>query len=138
MWCFRPLLLLLAYGVSTAFHNSFKPVYKHADAGRLDRSFRLGDSPFDPKKSSIVPVNEADMKYVAYLLANLTEHLDTSPEKALTLASQNMGWLYSRDIPGFVQISTKVNLLKRIVTFVAIGLLRSYWTTILPFVKMVE
>ena len=46
----------------------------------------------------------ADMKEMAYLLANVTEHLDTQPELAMTVASQRMGWLYSRDVPKLTQM----------------------------------
>jgi len=46
----------------------------------------------------------ADMKEMAFLLANITEHLDTQPELAMTVASQRMGWLYSRDVPKLTQM----------------------------------
>ena len=46
----------------------------------------------------------ADMKEMAFLLANVTEHLDTQPELAMTVASQRMGWLYSRDVPKLTQM----------------------------------
>ena len=46
----------------------------------------------------------ADMKEMAFILANITEHLDTQPEIAITVASQRMGWLYSRDIPKLTQM----------------------------------
>jgi hypothetical protein len=45
-----------------------------------------------------------DMKEMALILANITEHLDTNPELSLTVLSQKMGWLYSRDIPKLTQM----------------------------------
>ena len=46
----------------------------------------------------------SDMKEMAFILANITEHLDTQPELAMTVASQKMGWLYSREIPKLTQM----------------------------------
>ena len=38
------------------------------------------------------------------MLANITEVMDVTPEQALTIVSQEMGWLYSRDVPKLTQI----------------------------------
>lgn len=46
--------------------------------------------------------NFDDMKYLAFLLANITEVMDTQPELALTIVSKQMGWLYSRNVPKLV------------------------------------
>lgn len=65
---------------------------------------------YNPDSSSIsvsTPLLEptfADMKEMAFILANITEHLDTQPEVAITIASQRMGWLYSRNIPKLTQM----------------------------------
>ena len=48
---------------------------------------------------ALVPPNHEDMQRFAYILANMTDHLDAQPEVALTIASQEMGWLYSKDVP---------------------------------------
>jgi hypothetical protein len=49
--------------------------------------------------SSLLEPTFHDMKELAYILANITEHLDTNPEKAMSVVSQRMGWLYNHNIP---------------------------------------
>ena len=39
------------------------------------------------------------MKQFGYILANVTDNIDSSPEIALSITSKNMGWLYTRNIP---------------------------------------
>jgi hypothetical protein len=55
-------------------------------------------------RTKLIEPTFADMKEMAFLLANITEHLDTQPELAMTVASQKMGWLYSRDVPKLTQM----------------------------------
>jgi hypothetical protein len=43
--------------------------------------------------------NVEDMKHLAYILANISTSLDTTPEVALSIASKEMGWLFARDVP---------------------------------------
>ena len=51
-------------------------------------------------ESPVIPApNQEDMQRLAFILANMTDHLDSAPEIALTIASQEMGWLYSKDVP---------------------------------------
>jgi hypothetical protein len=52
----------------------------------------------------LIEPNFEDMKEMAFILANITEHLDTKPELSLSVLSQKMGWLYSRDIPKLTQM----------------------------------
>ena len=67
---------------------------------------RLSASTSDPsavehtagRPARILP-NERDMEHLAFILANMTDCLDAAPEQALTIASQEMGWLYARDVP---------------------------------------
>lgn len=49
--------------------------------------------------NKLIPPNFEDMKQFAFILANITEHIDSSPELVLSIASKEMGWLYARDIP---------------------------------------
>lgn len=53
------------------------------------------------QEERLSPPNREDMHHLAYLLANMTDHLDTAPEVALTIVSQEMGWLFSKDVPRF-------------------------------------
>jgi hypothetical protein len=55
------------------------------------------------QKKVLEPTFE-DMKKVAFILANVSDSLDTNPEIALTVCSQNMGWLFARDLPGLAQM----------------------------------
>lgn len=52
----------------------------------------------------LLPPTFDDMKKMAFLLANVSDSLDTNPEVALSLASQNMGWLFARNVPGLAQM----------------------------------
>jgi len=54
--------------------------------------------------SSMLPPTLEDMKEMAFILANITDHLDTQPEVALSVASQHMGWLFSRNVPKLTQM----------------------------------
>ena len=45
-----------------------------------------------------------DMKQMAFILSNVTEHLDTQPELALSVASANIGWLLQRQVPKLTQM----------------------------------
>jgi len=42
---------------------------------------------------------EADIQKLAFILANVTDHLESAPAIALSILSQEMGWLYSRNVP---------------------------------------
>jgi hypothetical protein len=53
--------------------------------------------------SRIAPTFD-DMKVLATILANVTDNLDSQPDVAFTIASQNMGWLYSRNVPQLTQM----------------------------------
>ena len=59
------------------------------------------------QQSQLMAPNLDDMKRMAFLLANVSDVLDTNPEVALSLASQNMGWLFARDVPGLTQLLLK-------------------------------
>lgn len=51
-----------------------------------------------------IPPTYDDMKYLAFILTNLTETLKTQPEVALSIASKELGWLYSRNVPKLVEM----------------------------------
>ena len=40
-----------------------------------------------------------DMKRFAIILANVTDRFNVGPEQALTVISDNIGWLYSQNLP---------------------------------------
>ncbi len=43
-----------------------------------------------------------DMKQVAIILANITEYLYDKPGTAMNIVTENIGFLYSRNIPVYV------------------------------------
>lgn len=47
----------------------------------------------------LVEPNMEDMKKVAQVLANITDYLYEQPGLAMKVVSDNMGWLYSRNVP---------------------------------------
>ena len=51
------------------------------------------------EENNLISPTFDDMKQLALILANITEHIDSSPEVALSIASKEMGWLYARNIP---------------------------------------
>ena len=53
---------------------------------------------------SLLEPTKADMKQMAFILANVSDSLDQQPEVALSAASQNMGWLFARDVPTLTQM----------------------------------
>ena len=82
---------------------------KHLTLNQLTYPLKLqngpeGDSsgfeknPFLQKSELIEPSTE-DMKHMAYMLANITEYLDSQPQSALSIVSQQMGWLFQRNVP---------------------------------------
>lgn len=90
--------------ISPYFHvtKSFLPISSAVQfyQQQILSSSSLQLSPSDTIVSdSSIPPNFDDMKRLAYILANVTDHLDASPDIALSIASQEMGWLYSRDVP---------------------------------------
>ena len=52
----------------------------------------------------------ADMKRLAFILANITTQLETEPAGALSTASQEMGWLLSRNVPRLMQVGQSIHL----------------------------
>ncbi|KAJ1414464.1 hypothetical protein B484DRAFT_165144 [Ochromonadaceae sp. CCMP2298] len=49
-------------------------------------------------EATLLP-NYEDMQHMAMILANMTDSLDSSPDVAMSIVSQQLGWLYSRDVP---------------------------------------
>lgn len=113
------LVLLLFAGTSTwAFTNTFQaqrqfPKHRSSSVRLEAKGFgntnmspvpnTKGFNPAQPTFEKIEPVFE-DMEVLAMLLANITEVLDVAPEKAMTLVSKDMGWLFARDVPKLAQM----------------------------------
>ena len=55
-------------------------------------------------KSALPDPSFADMKRLAFILANITTQLESEPAGALSTASQEMGWLLSRNVPRLMQV----------------------------------
>lgn len=114
------LVLLLFAGTSTwAFTNTFQaqrqfPKHRSSSVRLEAKGFgntnmspvpnTKGFNPAQPTFEKIEPVFE-DMEVLAMLLANITEVLDVAPEKAMTLVSKDMGWLFARDVPKYVSFT---------------------------------
>jgi len=54
-------------------------------------------------EATLLP-NYEDMQHMAMILANMTDSLDSSPDVAMSIVSQQLGWLYSRDVPKLTQM----------------------------------
>lgn len=52
-----------------------------------------------------------DMKKMATILSNITEYLYEKPNVAIKIASDNIGWLYSRNVPAYVNFYDSPNSL---------------------------
>jgi hypothetical protein len=39
------------------------------------------------------------METYAFILANVTDAMDSKPDEALSIMSKNLGWLLARDVP---------------------------------------
>jgi hypothetical protein len=73
-----------------------------------------------------------DMKEMGVILADITDCLETQPEKAISIASQKMGWLYARNLPKLTEM-----LLKEFPQFRKdTGMMKSYMF-ILDFLEVV-
>lgn len=48
-----------------------------------------------------------DMKTMAVILSNITDFIDTKPGTAMKVITDNMGWLYSRNVPKLTQMLLK-------------------------------
>lgn len=90
-------LFILAMGVALCF----QPFPTTRRAMLTIHSQMTG--PFPEKEPLLEPTFD-DMKQVAFILANITEFLDVQPEKALTVASKHMGWLYARNVPKLTEM----------------------------------
>jgi hypothetical protein len=62
------------------------------------QDFVLGHSTSKSCTASSCGENTDTLK-MAFILANITDHLQTQPEVALSIASQELGWLYSVNVP---------------------------------------
>jgi hypothetical protein len=48
-----------------------------------------------------------DMKEMGIILADISDCLEKEPEKAISIASQKMGWLYARNLPKLTEMMLK-------------------------------
>lgn len=53
----------------------------------------------DIQNNGLKPPNFDDMRHLAFVLANVTDCLQHAPEDAITIASKQLGWFFTRDIP---------------------------------------
>ena len=75
---------------------------KFVNYGREGGKRKLVD--VEPPTGFLLEPNKVDMKQMAIVLSNITEFLDVEPEKALSVASQNIGWCFQRNIPKLTQM----------------------------------
>lgn len=62
-------------------------------------SLRIHVLPTENQEAELFEMDPADAEHLAFLLANVSDAIEKSPELALSLASKNMGFLFSRNIP---------------------------------------
>jgi hypothetical protein len=94
---------LLYSGIPDFSEDPSKYINLQSNQKILNPDYENTVNELDVSRRLIEP-NFEDMKEMAFILANITEHLDTKPELSLSVLSQKMGWLYSRDIPKLTQM----------------------------------
>jgi len=57
------------------------------------------DNAWSSSNGDQAEATDVDIQKLAFILANVTDHLESSPAVALSILSQEMGWLYSRNVP---------------------------------------
>ena len=65
---------------------------------------RKAETEDDSESRRLLEPSKADMRQLAFILANVSDSLDQQPEAALSIVSQNMGWLFARDVPALTQM----------------------------------
>ena len=104
-------LALLAFTVAfrphTAAIRSAVPLnaLKYVKFGKgMDSTRKLVDVDTPVNGGKMLEPTQNDMKQMAFVLNNITAHLEAEPEKALTVASQHMGWCFQRNVPQLTQM----------------------------------
>jgi hypothetical protein len=102
-WLSPLLVLLLAHACKGyRFRWPVLTVQLHRTRATTSPVLRVAQtSELEAAQPSLLQPNLEDMNRLAYILANVTDHLDIAPETALTIASQEMGWLYQRNVPKY-------------------------------------
>jgi hypothetical protein len=101
LWCKVADSFLFKF---SAIHPTLFPVRKHLSCTPFFpkclkvQYFVLGHSTSKSCTASSYGDNTDTLK-MAFILANITDHLQTQPEVALSIASQELGWLYSVNVP---------------------------------------
>lgn len=104
------ILLILSYllcqiGRSNSFTSSFFRPVRHCLSKSLIIWQNLpGKNVELLNNDGKIPPTFEDMKYLAFILTNITETLGTQPEVALSIASKELGWLYSRNVPKLIEM----------------------------------
>ena len=109
------LLLAVLIGFTYSFYMPGKPFQKRSssfdlealkfvDVGGDGGERKLMDVDVETPLEGLLEPNKVDMKQMAFVLRNITEFLDAEPEKALSVASQNMGWCFQRNVPQLTQM----------------------------------
>lgn len=115
LWCVVPhaslycesFLVCLPSAACSTQHR----VYSESSSSRMGLQMLAAYRPREPVSTRISAVvdnawssdqvdsTEADIQKLAFILANVTDHLESAPAVALSILSQEMGWLYSRNVP---------------------------------------
>ena len=102
------LLLFCIFSISFSLFTSWTKLPSHAFirhsptpavryAATTSSAAALLNSEAD--KSNLLPPSFDDMNRLAYILSNVTERLGTAPESAMSIVSEEMDWLFQRDVP---------------------------------------
>lgn len=68
--------------------------------GRPRYAVKVSEKLPSEESPQYLPLTVDDMERFAFILSNISNHIDIRPEVAISIASQEMGWLYSRNITG--------------------------------------
>jgi hypothetical protein len=86
----------VAYHIPLQTHTSAGMLTTPASSRAARRSRLLQSRDSEP---TTLPPSYEDMQHLAMVLANMTDSLDSAPDVAMSIVSQQLGWLYARNVP---------------------------------------
>ena len=103
------IILLLCILLTISFASSFYLPHKHTTNAKLANNYRTNNILFSSQQviNTLKEPNFEDMKVVAAILANITDHINTNPGYAMRVVTDNMSFLYTRNIPILTQMLLK-------------------------------
>lgn len=98
------VLLLLFYSCNEAFRFHKQVYSSKSNYMNVKPQERHSHLQCDKQAIKYLPLSTPDMKHLAFLLANISDHIDTNPALAVSTVTREMGWLYSRNVTGLTNM----------------------------------